>query len=98
MKPVARKSDATEKPVDEVAGLERALDKSYTRMRERAKAAWARHDAGKDPSDACVSVRVTPAAESSGSASPRKSPPRLLVTKLRQPRKTARRPARRAKT
>ena len=99
MKPLARKSDPIEEQVDEVAGLERALDKSYARMRERARAAWERHHAGKDPSDACVSVRVAPAADAARkSTSPRKSPPRLLVAKSRQPRRKARRPRRRAKT
>jgi hypothetical protein len=39
--------------------LRRALDMEYARLLETAKRQWARNFAGKDPSDACVSVRVT---------------------------------------
>src|SRR5450432_751343 len=84
MKPLERELVPIEEPVDEVAGLQRALDKSYTRIRERAQAAWERLNAGKDPSDACVSVRVTPATESADSTSSRKSSPRSLVSKPRR--------------
>ena len=97
MKPVARKGDPAEEPIDEVAGLERALDKSYARMRERARAAWERHHAGKDPSDACVSVRVTPGTEPANSTPPRKSPLRSFVPKPRRARRKVRRPQRRLK-
>ncbi len=37
----------------------RNLDKVYERLRKRARAEWLRHHAGADPSDACVSVRIT---------------------------------------
>ena len=83
MKPLARKS----RPVDEVAGLEQALDKSYSRLRERARAAWERHHAGKDPSDACISVRITPPADA---ISAHRVPPRLRITTPRQPRRKVR--------
>jgi hypothetical protein len=73
MKPLARKSDPTVEPVDEVAGLDRALDKTYIRMRERARAAWEHHHAGEDPSDACVSVRIAPAADASATSARKKT-------------------------
>lgn len=91
MKPLARKNDPAEEPDEEAQGLERALDKSYSRIRERAREAWERHHAGKDPSEACVSVRVSaPADAPSGSTCPRKRPPRLLVRKT--PRRKVPRP------
>lgn len=40
-------------------GFRQALDMNYARMLETAKQEWERHFAGNDPSDACVSVRVT---------------------------------------
>jgi hypothetical protein len=39
--------------------LRQALDLKYACFLETAKQQWARNFAGKDPSDACVSVRVT---------------------------------------
>jgi hypothetical protein len=42
-----------------IEGLRQALDIHYDRLLETAKTACERHFAGKDPSDACVSVRVT---------------------------------------
>ena len=42
-----------------IAGLRQALDMNYARLLETAKQDWERHFDGKDPSDACVSVRVT---------------------------------------
>jgi len=39
--------------------LKQALDMNYARLRATAKQQWEDHFAGKDPSDACVSVRVT---------------------------------------
>jgi hypothetical protein len=45
---------------DEIKGLERALNKAYSRLRERARAEWLGHQGGKeDPADARVSVRIT---------------------------------------
>lgn len=54
---------------DAIDGLRRALDLGYARMREAAKKEWERNLAGKDPSDACVSVRV-----SMGDSGPRSLP------------------------
>ena len=42
-----------------IDGLRQALDMNYARLLETAKQEWERNLAGKDPSDACVSVRVT---------------------------------------
>ena len=42
-----------------VEGLRRALDKNFRRLLDSAKKDWERLFAGKDPSDACVSVRIT---------------------------------------
>lgn len=39
-------------------GLRQALDQSYRRMLEAASREWERRNAGRDPSDACVSVRI----------------------------------------
>ena len=44
---------------DAIDNLRRALDLGYARMRERARSEWERNVAGKDPSDACVSIRIT---------------------------------------
>lgn len=37
----------------------RNLDKVYERLRKCARAEWLRNHAGADPTDACVSVRIT---------------------------------------
>jgi hypothetical protein len=42
-----------------IDGLRQALDINYSRMLEAASRQWEHHFAGKDPSDACVSVRVS---------------------------------------
>jgi hypothetical protein len=42
-----------------IDALGQALDSNYSRLLETAKHHWERNYAGKDPSDACVSVRVT---------------------------------------
>jgi hypothetical protein len=39
--------------------LRQALDMKYARLLETAKQEWTRNFAGNDPSDACVSVRIT---------------------------------------
>ena len=39
--------------------LRQALDRNYARLRATARQQWEHNFAGKDPSDACVSVRVT---------------------------------------
>ncbi len=43
----------------EVQGLRRALDRVYARIRERARAEWELHHRDSEPSDACVSVRIS---------------------------------------
>jgi hypothetical protein len=42
-----------------IDGLRQALDMNYSRLFEPAKKEWERNFAGKDPSDACVSVRIS---------------------------------------
>ena len=42
-----------------IAGLKHALDLNYARVLDSARQQWERNFAGKDPSDACVSVRIT---------------------------------------
>lgn len=53
-----------------IEGLERAIDRSYRRLLQAARNDWERLFAGKDPSSACVSVRIstTPAAIESSTA------------------------------
>ena len=58
MKTLVRRLSESEHTASEVQGLERALDKSYAQLRERAQAEWRRRCAGRDPSDACVCVRI----------------------------------------
>jgi len=45
--------------VEILAGLRHALDFRYRRLCEAARSDWERLFPGKDPADACVSVRVT---------------------------------------
>jgi hypothetical protein len=42
-----------------INGLRTALDMNYSRLLGTAAKEWERNFAGKDPSDACVSVRVS---------------------------------------
>lgn len=42
-----------------IDGLRQALDMNYARLLETAEQEWKRNFAGKDPSEACVSVRVS---------------------------------------
>ena len=42
-----------------IAGLRNALDVNYARVLASAQERWERNFAGKDPSDACVSVRIS---------------------------------------
>jgi hypothetical protein len=49
-----------------IIGLRHALDVSYVRVIEAAKERWERHFEGTDPSDACVSVRITSGKTSAG--------------------------------
>jgi hypothetical protein len=41
------------------SGLERAVDHNFRRLFETAKNEWEQRFAGNDPSDACVSVKIT---------------------------------------
>ncbi len=41
-----------------IEGLQRAIDNSYWRLRETARHEWESRFASKDPSDACVSIRI----------------------------------------
>jgi hypothetical protein len=58
MKTLARRLSEDDHATSEVQSLRRALDKSYAKLRERAEAEWQRRCAGRDPSDACVRVRI----------------------------------------
>jgi len=52
----------TANAVDEstfISGIRQALALNHTRMLDVAKNYWERKYAGNDPSDACVSVRIT---------------------------------------
>jgi hypothetical protein len=64
---------------DSIENLRQALDLGYARLRERARNDWERNFVGEDPSDACVSVRVT------AGDSPRRSLPCAGVIRQRRP-------------
>ena len=42
-----------------IAGLRQALDLNYARVLASARTRWEVHFAGNDPSDSCVSVRIS---------------------------------------
>ena len=42
-----------------ITGLRNALDMNYARVLASARTQWERNFEGKDPSDACVSVRIS---------------------------------------
>ena len=42
--------------------LQKALDQDYAQAREAAAKVWDRKFAGKDPSDTCCHVRISPAS------------------------------------
>ena len=44
-----------------IEGLQHAIENSYRRLRETARREWESRFTGKDPSDACVSIRVSTA-------------------------------------
>jgi len=58
MKTLVRRLSESGHAASEVQGLQWALDKSYAQLRERAQAEWQRRCADRDPSDACVCVRI----------------------------------------
>ncbi|HEY3663319.1 MAG TPA: hypothetical protein VGL24_09235 [Chthoniobacterales bacterium] len=61
MKTLARRTNGAENATSrEAQGLQRALDQSYAKLRTRAMAEWQRYHTGRDPSDACVRVRIGP--------------------------------------
>jgi hypothetical protein len=41
-----------------ITGLRQALDMNYARVLASARTQWERNFEGKDPSDACVTVRI----------------------------------------
>ena len=49
-----------------ITGLRHALDVNYARVLDAAKNQWERCFEGNDPSDACVSVRITSGKPSAG--------------------------------
>jgi hypothetical protein len=44
-----------------IVELQKALDQDYVQLREGAARVWEGRFAGKDPTDACCSVRISPA-------------------------------------
>jgi hypothetical protein len=65
-----------------ITGLRHALDVNYTRVLAAAQERWERKFAGNDPSDACVTVRISSGKPLAGIL--RKSPGSLLHTAGRQ--------------
>ena len=49
-----------------ITGLRHALDVNYARVLDAARTQWERCFEGNDPSDACVSVRITSGKPSAG--------------------------------
>jgi hypothetical protein len=49
-----------------ITGLKHALDVNYERVLDGARQQWERYFQGNDPSDACVSVRITSGKPSAG--------------------------------
>jgi hypothetical protein len=49
-----------------IAGLRQALDMNYAHVLATAKTRWERNFEGKDPSDACVSVRISSGKPTAG--------------------------------
>jgi hypothetical protein len=45
--------------LETIEGLQRAIDYRYRHLFESARREWELNFAGKDPSDACVRIRVT---------------------------------------
>jgi hypothetical protein len=89
MKTPPHQAGKKQTPSEEITGLESALARAYARLRERARAAWERQQAGtKDPAAACVSVRITGTkASSSQPILTLKPAPTLRVRKPRKPRR-----------
>jgi hypothetical protein len=49
-----------------ITGLRHALDVNYARVLEAGRSQWERCFEGNDPSDACVSVRITSGKPTAG--------------------------------
>ncbi|MEY2550297.1 MAG: hypothetical protein QOG12_441 [Verrucomicrobiota bacterium] len=49
-----------------ITGLRHALDVNYARVLDEARQQWERNFEGNDPSNACVSVRITSGKPSAG--------------------------------
>ena len=49
-----------------ITGLRHALDMNYARVLASARTQWERNFEGKDPSDACVSVRISSGKPTAG--------------------------------
>ena len=49
-----------------ITGLRHALDVNYDRVLASARMQWERNFEGKDPSDACVSVRISSGKPTAG--------------------------------
>ena len=49
-----------------ITGLRHALDVNYARVLDTARGQWERYFEGNDPSDACVSVRITSGKPTAG--------------------------------
>ena len=45
--------------IEIIEGLQRALDNNFRRLRDTARREWESRFDGSDPSDACVSVRIS---------------------------------------
>ncbi|HEY1583315.1 MAG TPA: hypothetical protein VGF73_09485 [Chthoniobacterales bacterium] len=87
MKTPPHRAGKKKSPSEEITGLESALAKAYTRLRERARMAWERQHAGKkEPSDASVSVRITATSKAPPALPARKTAP-LLAAKTKKPRR-----------
>src|SRR5262249_3844956 len=85
MKIPPRHAGAKRPTSDEIKGLERALNKTYARLREQARAEWLRHHGGKpDAADAKVSVRITAESKPAPPVRPKnETAPRKLLPKPR---------------
>ena len=56
--------------IEMIEGLEQALDRNVQRVRENARRDWETRFAVNDPSDACVTVRISAAPQARLSALP----------------------------
>jgi hypothetical protein len=72
MKIPPRHAGAKRPTPDEIKGLERALDKAYARLRERARAEWLRHHGRKPDPGRRQSKRAHHGREQTATARPAK--------------------------